>query len=53
MKIILSPAKKMNVDTDTLKYQEVPVYLKQTKEIVSWMKLKTYEELKKQSLLSV
>ena len=47
MKIILSPAKKMNVDTDTLKYQGVPVYLEQTKEVVSWMQSKTYEELKK------
>ena len=46
MKIILSPAKKMNIDTDTLEYQGMPVYLKETKEIFSWMKEKTYEELK-------
>ena len=46
MKIILSPAKKMNVDTDTLAYQELPIYLEQTKEILSWLQSKTYEELK-------
>ena len=46
MKIILSPAKKMNVDTDTLSYQGLPVYLEQTKEILLWMKSKSYEELK-------
>lgn len=46
MKIILSPAKKMNVDTDTLEYQGIPVYLEQTKEIISWMSSKTYGELK-------
>lgn len=46
MKIILSPAKKMNVDTDTLKHQGMPVYIEQTKEILSWMKQKTYGELK-------
>ena len=44
MKIILSPAKKMNIDTDTLAYQELPVYLEQTKEILTWLKEKTYEE---------
>ena len=46
MKIILSPAKKMNVDTDTLRYLEFPVYMEQTKEILSWLQSKTYEELK-------
>ena len=45
MKIIISPAKKMNIDTDTLAYQELPVYLEQTKEILTWLKEKTYEEL--------
>ena len=32
MKIILSPAKKMNVDSDTLSYKGLPVYLEQTEE---------------------
>lgn len=29
MKIILSPAKKMNKDPDTLEYTELPEYLEQ------------------------
>ena len=45
MKIILSPAKKMNIDTDTLAYQELPVYIEKTKEILSWLREKTYEDL--------
>ena len=46
MKIILSPAKKMNTDTDTLDYLDLPQYLDQTQEILSWLKQKSYEELK-------
>ena len=46
MKIILSPAKKMNIDTDTLEYQGMPIYLEQTKYILSCLKSKTYDELK-------
>ncbi|WP_026516843.1 peroxide stress protein YaaA [Butyrivibrio sp. MC2021] len=45
MKIILSPAKKMNIDTDTLECQGTPVYLKQTQKILSWMKKQTRSEL--------
>lgn len=47
MKIILSPAKKMNADTDTLEYIGLPVYLEQAQDILTWMQSKTYEELKK------
>lgn len=47
MKIILSPAKKMNVDTDTLEYRGLPVYLEQAESILSWMRGKSYEELKR------
>ena len=32
MRIILSPAKKMNVDTDLIECQDFPVFLDQTKE---------------------
>ena len=46
MKIILSPAKKMNVDTDSLAIQGMPVFLEQTEEILIWMKSKSYAELK-------
>ena len=47
MKIILSPAKKMNVDTDTLAAKGLPVYLEDTKILLKWMQGQSYEELKK------
>ncbi len=47
MKIILSPAKKMNIDLETLEYQGLPVFLEQTKEIMHWLQGKSYEGLKK------
>lgn len=47
MKIILSPAKKMNVDRDSLEYIGLPAYLEQTKEILSWLQSLSYGELKK------
>lgn len=47
MKMILSPAKKMNEDPDTLEYTELPEYLEQAEEILRWLQSKSYEELKK------
>ena len=47
MKIILSPAKKMNKDVDTLETSALPEYLKQTETILNWMKSKSHEDLKK------
>ena len=46
MKIILSPAKKMIVDTDNLVPVELPVYIDKTAEVLNWMKSKSKEELK-------
>lgn len=46
MKIILSPAKKMNVDTDTLAAESLPVFLEDTKILLKWMQGQSYEELK-------
>ena len=46
MKIILSPAKKMNIDLDTLDYTALPEYLPQTEEILHWLQSKSYAELK-------
>lgn len=46
MKIILSPAKKMNTDLDTLGYTALPEYLPQTEEILQWLQSKSYAELK-------
>ena len=47
MKIILSPAKKMNVDTDTVSHVGEPVFLDKTKEILGWLKSQSEDELKK------
>ena len=44
MKIILSPAKKMIVDTDNIAPVELPVFIDKTEEILSWMKSKSKEE---------
>lgn len=46
MKIILSPAKKMNVDVDTLPCIGKPVFLEQAEEILAWMRGRSREELK-------
>ncbi len=47
MKIILSPAKKMNTDLESFACKGTPVFLSQTKQILSCMQDKSYEELKK------
>lgn len=47
MKIILSPAKKMNVNTDILEYTRLPEFLPQAEEILAWLKSKSHEELQK------
>lgn len=46
MKIILSPAKKMNIVSDILDYTALPEYLSQTEKILRWLKSKSYKELK-------
>lgn len=46
MKIILSPAKKMNTDTDSLNCAGMPEYLEQTERILEWMQSRSYGELK-------
>lgn len=47
MRIILSPAKKMNVDTDKLEYKGLPVFIKQTEQILGWLRKQSYAELQK------
>ncbi len=47
MRIILSPAKKMNEDPDTLACMGLPGFLDQTEEILDWLRSRTQEELKK------
>ncbi|MBQ7103812.1 MAG: peroxide stress protein YaaA [Anaerotignum sp.] len=47
MKIIISPAKKMKVDSDSLAYQELPVFLSQTEQILLKLQQMSYDDLKK------
>ena len=47
MKIILSPAKKMNVDTDTVEHIGIPKYIEQTEKILGWLRSQSQEDLKK------
>lgn len=47
MRIIISPAKKMNADDDSLKFTELPVLLKESSIIKEWMQHLSYEEAKK------
>lgn len=47
MKIIISPAKKMNVDTDTFACTALPVFLEKTEILMDWVKTLSFEEAKK------
>ena len=47
MRIILSPAKKMRVDTDYPGELTTPVFMTQTEEIMHWMQGLSYAEAKK------
>lgn len=47
MRIIISPAKKMNVDTDNFPYRDLPVFLTNTEELCRKLQSMSYEELKK------
>lgn len=47
MRIILSPAKKMRVDPDSLAPVSTPVLLSRTKEILRWMRTSSYADAKK------
>ena len=45
MRIILSPAKKMKEDPDTLAYMGLPEFLDQTEEILAWLRSVSYTHL--------
>lgn len=47
MKILISPAKKMNVDDDALEFIDLPVFLKESTMMKEWMQNLSYEEAKK------
>ena len=45
MKIIISPARTMQVDTDSLPCRDLPQFLPQTRQILAWMRTQTYDQL--------
>jgi len=47
MRIIISPAKKMNVDTDSLPWRDLPAFLDQTQELYTVLRSMSYDQLKK------
>ena len=47
MKIIISPAKKMNEDTDSLDWLSLPCFIERTEKICSCLQNMSYAELKK------
>lgn len=47
MRIIISPAKKMNVDTDSFPYRDLPVFLPNAEELCSILRSMSAAELKK------
>lgn len=46
MRIIISPAKKMNQDTDSLAWTDLPTFLDQTSQLLSVLRAMSYAELK-------
>lgn len=46
MRIILSPAKKMRVDTDSIEPLGRPIFIKKTEVILSWLRNRTEAQLK-------
>ncbi len=46
MKIIISPAKKMKRDTDTLPYHGLPVFLNRAEQLKTYIRSLTYQEAK-------
>ena len=46
MKIILSPAKKMNADIDALEPMGIPTFIDKSAEILTWLRKKSEDELK-------
>lgn len=46
MRIIISPAKKMRTDTDTLDYQQLPLFVKETEKLLAYLRKLSYDEIK-------
>ena len=46
MRIIISPAKKMSADEDSLQYSSLPVFLEDSTKIMRFIQSLTYEQAK-------
>ncbi|MBC8587129.1 peroxide stress protein YaaA [Paratissierella segnis] len=46
MRIIISPAKKMNVDTDSLGYCQLPQFIRDTEMLMEYLQRLSYENIK-------
>ena len=47
MRIIISPEKKMNVDTDSLSWRDLPVFLRKTEQLAGILREMDFDQLKK------
>ena len=47
MRIIISPAKKMNVDTDSLPWCDLPTFMQETEEILQKLRTLSAQDLQK------
>lgn len=47
MRIIISPAKKMNIDEETLEFHDLPLFLEEASCIMKWIQSLSLEEAKK------
>ena len=50
MRIIISPAKQMRVDTDSFACKELPVFMDRTEVLMKWIQSLSYEEQKMDAL---
>ena len=46
MKIIISPAKKMKTETDSIVRKDLPVFLAETEKLKDWIGTLSYEDAK-------
>lgn len=44
MRIIISPAKKMNIDTDTFGCENLPRFIERTEQLMTWIQALSFEE---------
>ena len=47
MRIIISPAKKMNIDTDTFPQPTFPIFLEETSVLMEWIRALSFPEAQK------